>query len=57
MDTKVGTGLFLNINNMIEQLYSLLVSRAAGNKSNEARHAALSLLDSLLKKKILNKNY
>ena len=46
---QVGTGLFLNANEMIERLYSLIGSRAAGNTSDEVRNEAVTLLNSLLK--------
>ena len=44
---QVGTELFLNTNDMIERLYSLIGIRAVENTSEEIRHETLSLLDSL----------
>jgi hypothetical protein len=44
---QVGTGLFLNANEIIERLYSLIGSRPARNTPDEVKNEAVTLLNSL----------
>jgi len=46
----------MNLNDLIEKLYSLQGSRAAENTSDEVKHEAIDLLNSLFKNKIVKKN-
>ena len=41
---------------MTEKLYSLLGSRAAGNRSDELKNKAIDQIGSLFKNKIIKKN-
>jgi len=47
----------MNANHIIEILFSLLGTKAAGNTSDEVKNDAIDLLDSLFKNKSIKKSY
>ena len=50
-----GTGIFMNCDEMIKKLYTLIGSRVNGNTSDEVRNEAIDILDSLMRNKFFTK--